>query len=179
MSTALKGLWYRLLRHISATTLLAVALLLAAAAVLAWTQELDRQSEALRVALATRRGAQPASPAPVRQMPVGEQVEAFVDALPPLQASATDLEQVFHSASAHNLQLPKGEYKFKQSPNAPLLSYTATFPVHADYGSIRDFCADVLRALPNASMEELRMARSSADSTVLEAVVRFTFVYRR
>ena len=180
MNTALRGLWLRLLRRVSPYTLLAVALLLAAAGVLVWTQALDRQSDTLRRALATRRAAQPANTAPVqRQMPLGEQVDAFVDAVPALQASATDLEQVFRSADLHKLQLPKGEYKFKQSPNEPLASYTATFPVHADYGSIRDFCADVLRALPNASMEELRMARSSADSTVLEAVVRFTFVYRR
>jgi hypothetical protein len=36
-----------------------------------------------------------------------------------------------------------------------------------------------LLAVPNASMDELRMARSAAGSNVLESVVRFSFVYQR
>lgn len=180
MNTTLTGLWHRLQRRLGRHGLLALALLLAALLLAGWALELDRQAAVLRQTLAARRAARQAAPkAAVRQVPIGEQVDDFVGAFPPLIASASDLEHVFQSASQHNMQLPKGEYKFKQNPNEPLTSYSATFPVHADYASIRDFSADVLRALPNASMEELHMARSSADSTVLEAVIRFTFVYRR
>ncbi len=180
MNASLLGLWHRLLRRVGPTALLALALLLVALLVAAWVHELDYQADIMRANLAAKRIAHPVTATPVlRQMPLSEQVDAFVGTFPPLQTSATDLEQVFRSASAHDVQLPKGEYKFKQNPNEPLASYTAIFPVHANYGSIRDFSADVLRALPNASIEDLRMVRTSADSTMLEAVVRFTFVYRR
>jgi hypothetical protein len=50
--------------------------------------------------------------------------------------------------------------------------------VQSQYGALKDFIADVLRALPNASMDDLRMSRSNAGSTTLDTVVRFTFVYR-
>jgi len=50
--------------------------------------------------------------------------------------------------------------------------------VRTDYGAIKAFAADVLRALPNASMDELRMSRSDAGSTTIDSVLRFTFVYR-
>ena len=180
MRAALSGLWQRLLRRLGPYHLLALALLLLALLLGLWVLELQRQEVALQASVSAQRAARPlpAAPAPAA-MPLGEQVKDFVLAFPPLSASADDLEQVFRSAAAHNILLPRGEYKFKQEANEPLASYTATFPVHADYGAIRDFSTDVLRALPNASMDELRMARSSADSTVLEAAIRFTFVYRR
>jgi len=180
MNAAWRGLWFRLLRRYGPFTLLAVALLAAALVVAVWALELDRQADAMRVSAAARRAASPANAAPlVRQMPLAEQLDEFVGAFPPMQSSAADLEQVFRSAKHHNLQLPKGEYKFNHNLNEPLASYTATLPVRGDYRSIRDFSADVLRAVPNATMEDLHMARSSADSTMLEAIVRFTFVYRR
>jgi hypothetical protein len=179
MKAALPGLWHRLQRSVGGWRLLALALLLLALLLGFWVLQLDSQTDALRATIRDRRAAQPAQAAPTRRVPLAEQVEDFVAAFPPLQESAADLEQVFQSARKHNLQLPRGEYKFKQEANEPLASYTATFPVKADYAALRDFSADVLGALPNASMEELRMARSSADSTLLEAVVRFTLVYRR
>ena len=55
---------------------------------------------------------------------------------------------------------------------------TATFPIRNDYGTLKDFSADVLTALPHVSMDELRMTRDAAGSASLDAVVRFTLFYR-
>ena len=77
------------------------------------------------------------------------------------------------------MQLNKGEYQLKREPNAPFVTYTATFPMRNDYATFKDFAAEVLRALPHVSMDELRMARNDAGATALDSVVRFTFVYRR
>lgn len=174
------GLWHRLVRRIGFPGIAALLLLVLASLLAIWAFALERQTQKLRTAIGAQRAARPATTAaPLRQVPLAEQVDAFVGAFAPLDSSAADLEHVFLSAQQHHIELPKGEYKFKQGVNEPLASYTISFPVHADYGAIRDFSADVLRALPNASMEELRMSRSNADSSVLEAVVRFTLVYRR
>ena len=86
--------------------------------------------------------------------------------------------EVFASAEAHHLALPKGEYKLDADPTGSIVSYSATFPIHGDYTTLKDFCADVLSALPHASMDELRIARDNAASQSLDAVVRFTFFYR-
>jgi hypothetical protein len=142
--------------------------------------DVKRQAQTLQLALAAKLVASRSAALPVnRAVPIAEQLNDFVATQPALTQSAGDLEQVFLSAKRRNVQLLKGEYQFKQEANQPLATYTAIFPVHADYASIRDFSADVLRSLPNASLDELRMARSGASSTVLEAVIRFSFVYRR
>jgi hypothetical protein len=158
----------------------AVALLTAALLVAAWIPRLDRQGEQLRLAIAAKLATAASTPrklVPV-QVPVGDQVREFIVAFPPLTRNADDLDAVFQSAKQHNVALLKGEYQLKQEPHAPLVTYTATFPVQSQYGALKDFIADVLRALPNASMDDLRMSRSNAGSTTLDTVVRFTFVYR-
>jgi hypothetical protein len=89
------------------------------------------------------------------------------------------LETVFDSAKGRDIKLLKGEYQFKSDINSALVVLTATFPLNAAYTTTREFVADVLRAVPNASMDDLRMARSAANATELESSIRFSFVYRR
>lgn len=181
MKRALPGMWHRTLRYAGPFGIAGVALLVAALLLAAWIPLLQREGQALRIAVAAKSAAAPATgPASiVRRVPVGEQVGEFVAAFPLLSQNPSDLDEVFQSARRRNVQLLRGEYQLKQDANAPLVIYTATFPVRTDYGSIKNFTADVLRALPNASMDELRMNRSASGSTVLESVIRFSFVYRR
>lgn len=180
MKVALISLWHRIHRRVGNHQLVALTLLLLSLLSAIGVVQLNRQADAMRVELQAKRAAKLQLPVPMRrQLPIAEQVDEFVGGFPPFSSNASDMEQVFLSASHYKLQLPKGDYKYKQLTNEPLVNYTATFPLHADYGSIRDFSADVLRNLPHVSMEALHMERSSADSTTLEAVIRFTFVYRR
>ena len=174
-----RRLWVRGTRRAGGVGLLAFGLLAAAAAIAAWVPQLTRHDAQLRSAIAQQL-ATPARPAPaaVRHVPVGEQIGDFVAAFPPPTRATSDLDVVFESARQHNVTLLKGDYQFKQEPNAPLVTYTATFPLRSEYGAVKAFATDVLRGVPNASMDELRLSRADASSTVLDAVVRFTFVYR-
>lgn len=180
MKRALLGLWHRTLRHAGPLGITGVALLMAALLLASAIPALQRQGQALRVAVAAKSATpMPAAVRIARRMPVGEQVGQFVAAFPLLSQSPSDLDAVFQSAKRHNVQLPRGEYQLKQDASAPLLIYTATFAVRTNYGAIKDFTADVLEALPNASMDELRMNRSASGSSELESVIRFSFIYRK
>jgi hypothetical protein len=179
MTPALRLRWRQALRRLGPSGLAALPLLAAALVLAAATPPLSRRAEQLAQALA-RRGAAATRPAPALDgpPPLARQISGFVASFPPLAQSSSDLDAVFQSAGRHQVQLLKGEYQLKNDPGAPLLTYSAAFPVHADYAALREFSADVLRALPHASMDELRMARSDAGSVALDSVVRFTFVYR-
>lgn len=180
MKRALLGVWHRTLRHAGPPGITGLALLVAALLLASAIPALQRQGQALRVAVAVKSSAPMPGAAPAaRRMPVGEQVGQFVAAFPLLSQSPGDLDAVFQSARRHNVQLPRGEYQLKQDANAPLVVYTATFAVRTNYGALKDFTADVLEALPNASMDELRMHRSASGSSELESVIRFSFVYRK
>jgi hypothetical protein len=180
MNRIWSGTWNRVLRCIGPLGVAAAALALVAALVALWIPQLDLQGEALRSTLENRvRNAPKVAPVvAVRRVPLGQQVSEFVDSLPPLNQYTSDLEGVFKSARTQKLSLLRGEYQLKQEPNAPLVVFTATFPVTADYAAIKAFTADVLKELPHVSMDELRMSRASAGSTALESTIRFSFVYR-
>jgi hypothetical protein len=146
-----------------------------------WAVQLDAQGVLLRQRAQTQATTVAAVPveSPVKPATIGQHIDSFVETFPPLSQSPTDLETVFSSARGRDIKLLKGDYQFKNDVNSALVVLTATFPVNAAYTTTREFVADVLRAIPNASMDELRMARSAANVAELDSSIRFSFVYRR
>ena len=179
MNRLLQRAWQRALRRLGYPGLIAFGLLVPTLVIALWMPRLNRHADELRAALAAKADALARQGQPVRRrMSNGEEVVEFVAGLPPLGQSSSDLDTVFAAAKRRNVTLLKGEYQLKVEPNAPLVSYTATFPIRNEYGALKYFTADVLAALPHVSMDELRMTRTDAGSGVLDSVVRFTFVYR-
>lgn len=181
MNSFLIGFWRRMLRRLGPFGVAAGLIAIGTLVLAAWLPKLTDQGEALKATFDAKASALPklAPVIAVRRLPVGQQIGEYVAAFPPISQNAEDLKQLFSSAKGRNLQLPRGEYQFKNDANAPLVTMTAAFPVSADYGSLKDFTADVLKTLPHVSMDELRMTRSAAGSTTLESSIRFSFVYRR
>lgn len=179
MNPLLQRAWRRVLRRIGPPGLIALGLLVPVVAMALWLPRLNRQADELRAALAAQAEAAARQTEPIgRRATSGERATQFVAAIPPLSQSASDLGEVFAIAKRRNVVLPKGDYVLKAEPNTTLVAYSVSLPVHNDYGALKGFTADVLEALPHASLDELHMARSDAGSTVLDAMVRFTFVYR-
>jgi len=181
MNLALLGFWRRAHRHLGTNGIAALALIFCAMLILTWLPGLSSEGDALSTAIKARANAKPSpiSMVVVSRIPVGQQIGEFVSAFPPFSQNSENLNQIFMSAKHFNIQLPRGDYQIKRDATAPLVIVTATFPLSADYAAIKEFTADVLLAVPNASMDELRMSRSTAGINVLESVVRFSFVYQR
>jgi hypothetical protein len=170
--------WQRLRRRVGYTGIVAFALVVPLVLVTLWAMRLERDSDVLRGALARRASAPSDATSARRAVPQSEQVSEFIAGFPPLAQNAADLDEVFRSAKRHNVVLVRGEYQLKTEAGTPLVTYTATFPVRTEYAAIKDFAGDVLKALPHASLDELRMTRSDTTVGMLDSVVRLTFVYR-
>lgn len=179
MNKASSRLWWTLVRRIGYAGIAGALILVAGVALQASLPALERDTRSATSEMAARALAarQPARTRPAPAAPA-DAARAYVEGFPAMSQNAADVAQVFAAAQLRNVQLPKGEYQLKVEPNAPFIMYTATYPVHADYAALKGFSADVLNALPHASMDELRMSRDNAGSTTLDAVVRFTFFYR-
>ena len=181
MKALLWRLWHRGVRRLGVYGMVAIVLALPMlAGVTAWTSQLTRQTAELHAAAVLRKAALAAGVVvePARAPTSNEQLTAFVATFPRLDQNAADLERIFGTAADHNIQLLKGEYQLKAEPNATFLAYTVTLPVRDRYGAIKDFIADVMKTLPHASLDELRVTRDDADTATLDAVVRFTLIYR-
>lgn len=179
MNHLLLRAWRRTVRRIGLPGVLALLLALPTAATVFLLPRLNQQSNDIRAALAMQVDAMSHPVQPVsRPKTDAEWSVDFVAALPPFAQSASDLAKVFDIAGRHQVTLPKGDYQLKDEPHTALVTLVATFPVKLPYGTLKNFTADVLEALPNVSLDELRMARDDAGSSVLDAVIRFTFIYR-
>jgi hypothetical protein len=181
MNRSLLGLWRRLQRRLGHYGIAAVGLALSALAMGGWALQLNADEAVLRQRALAQRSTAPDAKAqtPFMRPSMGQQMDLLVASFPPLSQSPADLKAVFKSASRSNIRLLKGDYQFKNDSHGALVVLSATFPLSATYGTTKEFAADVLRAVPNASMDELRMERSAANVSELESSIRFSFAYRR
>jgi hypothetical protein len=180
LSSASRRLWQRALRRVGWSGLLgAVLALVALGLAVAWPT-LQHAADASRVALEHRREMlrRPQAPQAIPLTPQ-EQAERFVSGFPGFEQNAEDVKHVFAGAERAHVQLLKGDYAIKADAGSPFITYTATFPVKDTYSALKEFTAEVLQSLPHASLDELRMARPDVQGAVLDATIRFTFVYRR
>jgi hypothetical protein len=179
MTSQLLRLWRSTVRTIGLSGPLALLLLLVAAALAAAIPRLNRElreeyaaNEARAVPLRMR--AAETLREPLRK----DRLVSYVEAFPLPEQMASDLAEVFASAERHNVALVKGDYQLKVERESPFMTYVASFPVRSDYGAVKGFASDVMERLPHASLDELKLSRDTADTEVLDAVVRFTFTYR-
>lgn len=181
MSMTPLSLWRQAVRRLGRMGMAATALLVVGVALLASLPHLHEQTRALQAAQAEQAAqmARKREVMPARQIPLAEQVDGFVAAFPQLSQHADDLQVVFNEAAEQKMQLPRGEYLFRNEANARLITVTASFPVTSDYRTIKAFTAGVLKSVPHAALDELRMNREDAGSKALESWIRFSFVYRR
>jgi hypothetical protein len=179
MNQLLVRTWLKLARRIGYSGIAGCIALVAALSLVASLPALKRDTQEAVASMAARaQAARQRVPVRTAATSPADSVRAYISAFPPLGQNAADVAQVFAAAELRHIALPKGEYQLKAEPNAPFVTYTATFPVHGDYDALKGFSADVLTALPHVAMDELRLSRENAGSATLDAVVRFTFFYR-
>lgn len=171
--------WRRAVRAIGYSGPAALLLLLVAVGVALWLPRLDRDLKRTQAEVSDRtarlhsRGA-----VSLREPSSQERLAQYIDAFPLPTQMAADLGAIYASAGRNKLDLLKGDYQLKAEPGSPFLAYVVTLPVHAQYGVVKAFAANVLLDLPHASLDELRLRRETAEAETLDAVVRFTLVYR-
>jgi hypothetical protein len=84
------------------------------------------------------------------------------------------LKTLFDIAAKNGLRLDQGEYKSNFDRNSDTLAYQIQLPVVGSYSAIRQFCEEVLLAIPFASLDEMSFKRDAISNNNLEAKLRFT-----
>ncbi len=107
-----------------------------------------------------------------------EELAMFYDFFPKRDALAEQLRTIHHLAADQELSVDRVDYKLTRIAGTPLWRYQITLPLNTDYGSLRHFIADVLKALPNAALEDIELEREHADAELLEEKIGLVLFFR-
>jgi hypothetical protein len=155
--------------------------LLAAAAVLALTAPpLERETGELRESAERARALLEQARAELERQPSTiARTAQLRDWFPLFEQSTADLRIVFAAARSQRIDVAKGDYALANGADASgLQRFEIVLPVKERYVTIKAFVGEVLKALPHASLAELRVERSAAGVEMLDARVRLTLFYR-
>jgi hypothetical protein len=101
----------------------------------------------------------------------------FYNHFPTIEAAGGELERIHRFARDSGLELAQGEYRLEQRTGG-LRAYRMSLPLRGSYAQIRSFLDAVLKEVPVASLDALRLERKKASDTQLEAQLRITLYIR-
>ncbi|MET3106035.1 hypothetical protein AAKU67_000512 [Oxalobacteraceae bacterium GrIS 2.11] len=84
------------------------------------------------------------------------------------------VKTLFDIAGKVGLKLNEGTYKSGLDRNDDTETYQIELPVSGPYPAIRQFCEEVLLAIPFASLDEISFKRETISKSSLEANLKFT-----
>jgi hypothetical protein len=173
--------WPRRLRErLGHFGLAGMGLLLAAAALSVYAPQFAREAQDLRAAADQTRGRLEEVRRQLAQQPASPQQAARLrEWFPTVDQATADLRVMFNTAQKNRIELAKGEYTLAPAEDASQLRrFEVVFPLKERYPTIKGFVAEVLNAVPHASLVELRIERGAAHVDQLDARVHFTLFYR-
>lgn len=113
-----------------------------------------------------------------RQYTPADDLALFYDFFPAREALAEQLRMVHHIAANKKLFIEHVDYKISKIQETPLVRYQISFSLNTDYVSLRHYIADVLKALPNAALENIELQRMNADEDVLDEKISFALYFQ-
>jgi hypothetical protein len=113
-----------------------------------------------------------------RQYAPAEELALFFDFFPARDQLSRQLRMVHQQAADAGLSIERVDYKLSRVAGTPLWRYQITFPLLTDYATLRHYLADVLKALPNASLENIELTRPEAKAEELDVKINLTLYFR-
>lgn len=146
----------------------ALALLLAGAALLAWSLQARQQAYAPL----------PSAPAQLVQAApppsANENLAQFYATLGEKRHAEQQVKQLFDIAAKTGLALEQGDYKFSVDKASGVAAYQVTLPVKGAYHNIWQFSLQALAAIPFAALDDIAFRRETITEATVEARLRFT-----
>lgn len=157
------------LRALGWPVLCGVGLVLVGALLLGLSQQLRLQKNTLQLELrqAQKPGPKAAASA-VRGVPV---------IFPPSSDYTADLAQIFDIAKSQGIVLASGDYRDADPTALGLDTRLVDLRINENYGTLKEFLASVLNAMPHAAVQELRIERKDGATVKHQVFLKLALVY--
>ncbi|EJN03264.1 hypothetical protein [Herbaspirillum sp. YR522] len=109
----------------------------------------------------------------------GDRLKAFYDSLGDTDYAEQQVKTIFSLAAASGLSLAQADYRMSEEKAGGFTAYRVRFPVRGSYKAVRQFCMQLLLAIPFASLDELQFKRTEVSSEVIEVNLQLTLYLAR
>lgn len=108
-----------------------------------------------------------------RPISTGEEppLETFRRTLSDPEYVTSQLRVIYHMAQSQGLTMAQIDMRRQADPGSQLSQLQVSMPVRGDYPAIRRFCADLLVALPSASIDQITLRRENIGTSQIEAQI--------
>jgi poly-gamma-glutamate capsule biosynthesis protein CapA/YwtB (metallophosphatase superfamily) len=158
---------------------LGVLLLLAGVLLFAMADAQRRATEGLQVQLRAQRERLLRAPPVPPAIDASAALAEFQRALPGTDATVQVVDLLHSSAALHGVILASGEYRLLNDGPQGQRRYQITLPAAGSYPALRAWLSDALNNQPALALDELNLARASAESPLVEARVRWSLYLAR
>lgn len=157
------------LRAFGWPVLCGVGLMLVGVLLLGLSQQLRLQKNKLQMELrqAQKPGSKPVAGA-ARGVPV---------IFPPSSDYTADLAQIFDIAKGQGIVLASGDYRDADATALGLDTRLVDLRINENYGTLKEFLASVLNAMPHAAVQELRIERKDGTTVKHQVFLKLALVY--
>lgn len=175
----MKQPWQQPLERLGWPGVVAIALLFFSlsfyvSALLPLQQQLDDLTQRASQDSGTRPAMQPT---PASRPQADQQLQQFYHSFPAQTALADQLDQLYRAASAHGIQLEKGDYQASREQQTGLIRYQITLPVSGSYPKLRQFIRALLRDMPGMAIDSIRLEREAIGENQISAELRLTLYF--
>jgi hypothetical protein len=157
------------LRALGWPVLCGAGLVLVGALLLGLSHQLRLQKNKLQLEL---RQAQKAGPRPTVNATRGVPV-----IFPPSTDYTADLAQIFDIAKSQGIVLGSGDYRDADPTALGLDTRLVDLRINENYGTLKEFLANVLNAMPHAAVQELRIERKDGTAAKHQVFLKLALVY--
>lgn len=157
------------LRALGWPVLCGIGLVLVGALLLGLSHQLRLQKNQLQLEL---RQAQKTSPRPAANATRGVPV-----IFPSSSDYTADLAQIFDIAKSQGIVLASGDYRDADPTALGLDTRLVDLRLNENYGTLKEFLASVLNAMPHAAVQELRIERKDGTAVKHQVFLKLALVY--
>lgn len=98
-------------------------------------------------------------------------LETFRRTLSDPEYVTSQLRVIYHMAQSQGLTMAQIDMRRQTDPGSRLSQLQVSMPVRGNYLAIRRFCADLLVALPSASIDQISLRRENIENPEVEAQI--------
>lgn len=103
-----------------------------------------------------------------------DRLQAFYDGLGDANHVEQQVKTIFALASSSGVALAQADYRMMADKAGGFSTYRVRFPVKGSYKAVRQFCMQLLLAIPFASLDEVHFKRAAISSEVVEVNLQLT-----